>query len=114
MNTAETEEKTIRYGPYLDVLQLFLLPQLEEDDNMNIVFQQNDAPLHWAWEAPPLAETICTAVYCGQHQLETAKGSYQQLLVCAYIISTYEHVSQTPCPDRFAADLGTSSSTGVI
>ncbi|KAJ4435257.1 hypothetical protein ANN_23835 [Periplaneta americana] len=37
--------RTIRYGPYLDMLHLFLLPQLEEDNNMNIVFHQDDTPL---------------------------------------------------------------------
>ncbi|PSN46561.1 hypothetical protein C0J52_19709 [Blattella germanica] len=29
-------EKTIRHETYLDMLQLFMLPQLEENDNMNI------------------------------------------------------------------------------
>ncbi|KAJ4436184.1 hypothetical protein ANN_18814 [Periplaneta americana] len=42
-------QKTICYGSYLDMLQLFLLPQLEED-NMNIIFQQDGAPPHFAWE----------------------------------------------------------------
>ena len=41
-------EKTVRSGPYLDMLQHFFIPQLQQDNSMDIVFQQDSAPPHWA------------------------------------------------------------------
>lgn len=39
-------EKTVRSGPYLDMLQNFFLPQVQ--GQRNIIFQQDGAPPHWA------------------------------------------------------------------
>ncbi|KAJ4428674.1 hypothetical protein ANN_25667 [Periplaneta americana] len=41
-------EETVRSGPYLDMLKNFLEPQLQQENNMCIVFQQDGAPPHWA------------------------------------------------------------------
>ena len=50
----------------LDMLPLFLLPQLEEDDNMDIVFQQDGAPPHWAWEVRNFLNTTFNGMWCGR------------------------------------------------
>ncbi|KAJ4440348.1 hypothetical protein ANN_08487 [Periplaneta americana] len=39
-------EETVRSGPYLDVLINFFEPQLQQENNMGIVFQQHGAPPH--------------------------------------------------------------------
>jgi hypothetical protein len=39
-------EQTVTVMTYLDVLQLYLLSELE--DQLNVVFQQDDVPLRWA------------------------------------------------------------------
>ena len=39
-------ENTVTGTSYLDMLQLWLFPQLTEDSN-NFIFQQDGAPPHW-------------------------------------------------------------------
>ncbi|PSN35125.1 hypothetical protein C0J52_26946 [Blattella germanica] len=52
-------EKTIYHEDYLDLLQLFLLPQTEQYDNMDIVFQLDGAPPYWAFSE-------CHFLRCGR------------------------------------------------
>ena len=59
-------EKTIRHETYLDMLQLFMLPQLEQDDNMDIVFQQDGAPPHWAWDVRNFLNATFNGMWCGR------------------------------------------------
>ncbi|KAJ4446793.1 hypothetical protein ANN_13491 [Periplaneta americana] len=37
-------QETVRSGPYLDMLENFFEPQLQQENNMDIVFQQDGAP----------------------------------------------------------------------
>jgi hypothetical protein len=43
------DEKTIRGFSYLDMLQSWLFPQLEQDE-ADIILQQDTAPPHFHWE----------------------------------------------------------------
>jgi hypothetical protein len=45
------KKKTVTAMTYLNMLQLYLLPQLE-DHQPNVVFQQDVAPPHWVPTAP--------------------------------------------------------------
>ena len=42
------------------------LRQLEEDDNMDIVFQQDGAPPHWAWEVRNFLNATFNGMWCGR------------------------------------------------
>ena len=46
--TARQKAKCVLWFAKLDVLQHFFIPQLQQDKSMDIVFQQDGAPPHWA------------------------------------------------------------------
>ena len=41
-------KETVLSGPYLDILQHFFIHQLQQYNSMDIVFQQDGVPPHWA------------------------------------------------------------------
>ena len=59
-------EETVRSGPYLDMLQHFFIPQLQQDNSMNIVFQQDGAPSHWVTVVRDYLDDTFDGNWCGR------------------------------------------------
>ena len=59
-------EETVRSGPYLDMLQHFFIPQLQQDNSMDIVFRQDVAPPHWATVVRDYLDDTFDGNWCGR------------------------------------------------
>ncbi|GFV61507.1 uncharacterized protein TNCV_3892971 [Trichonephila clavipes] len=52
--------KAVTGSAYLDALQLWLFPQLEESEPNNFIWQQDGAPSHWDLEVRDWLNIHCT------------------------------------------------------
>ncbi|KAJ4434895.1 hypothetical protein ANN_23466 [Periplaneta americana] len=59
-------KETVRSGPYLDMLENFSEPQLQQENNMSIVFQQDSAPPHWATDVRYYLDETFGNNWCGR------------------------------------------------